>query len=130
MKELRTYDDVVIKEADKGAGVVVLDKTLYVREALRQLNDNNVYQKLDSDPTEDIINHLNVTLVRLVNEGVITKEMADFANPKGTKRGRFYLLSKVHKIGHFMNLRDKLRQTCTIVKDKFCKEWSSVVKCS
>ena len=99
LKELRSYDDVVIKEADKGAGVVILDKTLYVREALRQLNDDNVYQKLDSDPTEDIITQLNVTLLRLVNEGVITKEMADFANPKGTKPGRFYLLPKVHKIG-------------------------------
>ena len=72
-----------------------------IREAHRQLHQNTVYKVLDfdNDPTEAIIAEITVTLNRLANEGVITQDMANYANPRDTKPGRFYLLPKVHKCG-------------------------------
>ena len=50
---LKERDDIVIKPADKGSAVVVMDKSDYIQEAERQLSDNRFYKKLDSDPTVD-----------------------------------------------------------------------------
>lgn len=42
LKNLKRYEDIVIKQADKGSAVVVMDKNRYIREAMRQLNDGEV----------------------------------------------------------------------------------------
>jgi hypothetical protein len=44
---------MIIKPADKGSAVVVMDKTTYLQEAERQLSDCRFYEKFDSDPTLD-----------------------------------------------------------------------------
>jgi hypothetical protein len=52
-KELKERDDIVIKSADKGSAIVVMDKVDYLEEANRQLMEERFYKKLDSDPTEE-----------------------------------------------------------------------------
>lgn len=39
LQTLAEDPDVVIKEADKGGGIVILDKTMYITEVERQLTD-------------------------------------------------------------------------------------------
>ena len=48
LRELKSYDDIVIKEADKESTVVAMDKSLYIKKGHRLLNDTNVYQLLHS----------------------------------------------------------------------------------
>ena len=55
MDNLRGYDDIIIKQADKGSAVVVMDRARYVGETMRQLNDKDTYIPLKKDPTEDMI---------------------------------------------------------------------------
>ena len=43
---LQKRDDIVIKPADKGGTVVVWDRKLYIKEAYKQLDNPNNYQKL------------------------------------------------------------------------------------
>ena len=50
LQGLKERDDIVIKSADKGSAVVVMDKVDYLEEANRQLTDERFYKKLDSDP--------------------------------------------------------------------------------
>ena len=59
LENLRKYEDLIIKQADKGSRVVVMDRTRYVAEATRQLSDVDVYVTLDRDPTEYIIKKVN-----------------------------------------------------------------------
>ena len=47
------YIYIIIKPADKGSAVVVMDKTTYIQEAERQMSDCRFYEKFDSDPTLD-----------------------------------------------------------------------------
>jgi hypothetical protein len=54
IQELKERDDIVIKPADKGSAVVVMDIVDYIEEANRQLTDERIYKKLDSDPTEEL----------------------------------------------------------------------------
>ena len=39
LRDLQERDDIIIKPADKGSAVVVMDKTTYLQEAERQLSD-------------------------------------------------------------------------------------------
>ncbi|KAK6183162.1 hypothetical protein SNE40_010692 [Patella caerulea] len=47
LSELRSDYDIVIREADKGSGVVVMDKARYLSEGYRQLDDLSVYRRTD-----------------------------------------------------------------------------------
>ena len=52
LQNLRSNEDIIIKPADKGSAVVVMDKSAYIREAERQLSDNRFDNKSDKDPTK------------------------------------------------------------------------------
>ena len=70
---LRTYDDIIIKQADKGSAVVILDRDRYVAEAIRQLNDSEVYISLRDDPTADMIRKVNGRVEKLHIDGYISQ---------------------------------------------------------
>lgn len=50
-----SYDDTAIKRADKGSGVVIMDRERYIREGRRQLSDRGVYVELEEDTMGDMI---------------------------------------------------------------------------
>ena len=43
LKDLKSNVNLVIREADKGSSVVVMDRQRYIEEGYRQLNDTSVY---------------------------------------------------------------------------------------
>lgn len=47
LKRLRNDNSIVIKPADKGSLVVIMDRAQYIREDSRQLEDKNFYRELD-----------------------------------------------------------------------------------
>lgn len=49
---LAQNESIIIKPADKGGAFVVMDKDKYVEEALRQLNNQDYYQRLLSNPID------------------------------------------------------------------------------
>ena len=51
IKSLKHNSDIIIKPADKGSAIVVLDKQSYIQEGQRQLNDTKFYEQTDSDHT-------------------------------------------------------------------------------
>ena len=48
IKGLGKNNNIVIKRADKGNSIVILDTVDYLREGLRQLSDNTFYQYMSS----------------------------------------------------------------------------------
>lgn len=65
LKELTNNKSIILKPADKGSSVVIMDKNQYIWEANRQLNDTKYYKKLqqpifpDTVPlVENIVNSL------------------------------------------------------------------------
>lgn len=46
LKGLRADHSLIIKPADKGSLVVIMDREQYVREAIRQLEDREFYEEL------------------------------------------------------------------------------------
>ena len=61
LTELCNNKNIVIKKADKGSAVVVMNTTDYLREGYRQLSDPTFYTPLKNDPTKRVSekNHTN-----------------------------------------------------------------------
>ena len=100
LKDLKSNEDIVMKEADKGSGVVVMDKDTYVNEAFRQLGDREVYRETPTDLTQQIAEMVNDRIRKLLGDGYIDDKTLDYLLVNSTPRaGRFYLLPKIHKKG-------------------------------
>ena len=52
LRNLRNGTSLVIKPADKGGAIVIMNRSDYVKEGLRQLSDEETCKKLSSDPTQ------------------------------------------------------------------------------
>ena len=94
---LRNDTSIIIKEADKGSGIVIWDREDYLREAESQLGDTNVYEELAGDSISPLIKVVKKCLNKINKRGDIPKEKLDFFLVERPKLGRFYLLPKIHK---------------------------------
>ncbi|CAJ0936573.1 unnamed protein product [Ranitomeya imitator] len=94
---LREDKNIIIKPADKGGAIVVMDRTDYIKEAYRQLGDNTVYIKLSKDPTNDIRDDISSILKTYLDLGVIDSKTRDFLIKANPVTPVLYLLPKVHK---------------------------------
>ena len=92
----KNNQDIVIKPADKGSSVVVLN-TDYIKEATSQLSNNTFYNKLDSEPT---LKH-NMEVKKILDEMLARNEIDitcyNYLYNEKPRTPRFYLLPKIHK---------------------------------
>lgn len=65
--------DIIIREADKGGAIVILDREVYIGEVLRHLNDREFYQEIPEDPSKTIMKLIQTTLVEAFNLGYISE---------------------------------------------------------
>ncbi|KAJ8034418.1 hypothetical protein HOLleu_21248 [Holothuria leucospilota] len=52
IRELREREDIIIRKADEGGAIVVLDTYDYISEAELQLSNEMFYKEVKDDPTE------------------------------------------------------------------------------
>lgn len=98
MKGLRQDNSIVIKPADKGCIVVVMDRWQYVREAMRQLEDTEFYEELTEPIYLESVERIKSELQVLQEKGILNKKQVEYIRGRDTPRERiFYLLPKVHK---------------------------------
>ena len=80
---------------DKGRGVVILDKNIYVEKCLSIL-DTSQFMKLDKNPTSSYESKIQCTL-RKIKSKLSTEEYKKFY-PTGSNASRFYGNAKAHEI--------------------------------
>ena len=71
----------MIKKADKGSAVVVMNTIDYLREGYRQLSDANFYTPLNNDPTHMVSDKITQTLISMKNKGLISEDNLDHLSP-------------------------------------------------
>ena len=99
LKQLVDNPEIIIKKADKGSAVVVMNTTDYLREGYRQLSDTKYYTKLIDDPTDTIAKNVTKTLAQMKHKGLITEKNFEHLAPDNCTEARFYMLPKIHKKG-------------------------------
>lgn len=82
-KELEKKKDIIIRLADKGGGIVVLDNKEYKKELNRLIEDKETYNELKGNPG----NKLKVMLIKIVKKaqekGILDKKDAKYLVPEG-----------------------------------------------
>ena len=51
LSNLRDDPTIIIKDAEKGSEVVICDRDDYLKEASKQIEDKNVYEEVQNDPS-------------------------------------------------------------------------------
>ena len=97
LKELIENPQVVLKKADKGSAVVLMNSNDYVQEINRQLSNQENYIKLHDDPTDRFSNNILEVIMSMRDLDYIDDNTFDYLNIPKPKPGRFYILPKIHR---------------------------------
>uniref|UniRef100_A0A6I8PYF5 Uncharacterized protein n=1 Tax=Xenopus tropicalis TaxID=8364 RepID=A0A6I8PYF5_XENTR len=97
LDNLKKDDDIVIRRADKGGQIVVLNKIDYVTEAYRQLSDIETYTLLAKNPVTSYSLELDTLLQEALNFNIIDERLISFIKNDTPKTAIFHHLPKIHK---------------------------------
>ena len=97
LRELMENDQIVIKPADKGSAVVIMDRIKYLKEGYRQLSDRKFYQKLDHCPTETYRREIQGIVEDMYQNGEIDETVKHYLTDNTCRTSQLYLLPKIHK---------------------------------
>ena len=93
---LKNDKNIIIKSADKGSAVVVWDGDDYIKEAEKQLGDQEIYEEVCNDP-EPLISTIHNTIEKIRLRGDLSADTIKYFMVKDPKFACFYLLPKIHK---------------------------------
>lgn len=88
LQVLQNNTHIVLKPADKGSSVVILDRTQYIWEAERQLSNQEHYKKLNSSIYLQTISMVEEVLENLKKEGYINEKQKTYLKGSGNPNVR------------------------------------------
>lgn len=94
---LEKDDTIILKPADKGGNLVLMDHKKYTTMCYQLLRDKETYTILGKDPTDDFLEELRGIVVKALDDGVITCEESKFILIEHPRVATFYTLPKIHK---------------------------------
>ena len=97
MRDLHNNPNITIKPADKGGSIVIMNTIDYVKEAQRQLSNQQHYKSLDKDPTIPYNRYIHHLIDQAWRLGIIDETTKENLQTKNPKIASFYLLPKIHK---------------------------------
>ena len=98
IKSLRNNPNIILKPADKGSSIVVMNKADYLKEGYRQLNNPQHYRKINAPIHPSVKEKINSSLQAIHKKRLIDKKQLEYLSvPKIPRDRKFYLLPKVNK---------------------------------
>uniref|UniRef100_A0A803J8T0 Reverse transcriptase domain-containing protein n=1 Tax=Xenopus tropicalis TaxID=8364 RepID=A0A803J8T0_XENTR len=97
IRTLKEDKNLVIRPADKGGAIVLLDYAYYKQEILEQLTDTLTYRPLPCDPTPKFKRELDAILTVALNAGWIDKDTFLYMSSDYPRTPIIYTLPKIHK---------------------------------
>ena len=115
---LSNNDQIIIKPADKGGSLVIMDKCNYVFEAERQLSDTCYYKPIPNSIQNENKIRLYSILRDMKFKNIITEKQFEYLlGPTLTQPRHFYLLPKIHKEINTWTIPNKMPPGRPIVSD-------------
>ncbi len=95
---LRSEADITITKSDKGGEMVVMRTSQLQALCLEHLNDSTTYQRLKTNPTNEIRIKVNKSVNRILTARGFAKSLVfNLQAPSSCRTQRFYALPKTHK---------------------------------
>lgn len=98
---LRDNEDIVVKEADKGGTVIIMDTDYYAYHIQAMLNDMDTYARLNSSPNAEFLADMRKLVLKF--KGILSDKEIDYILNFNMKDSNFYGLPKVHKCQDILN---------------------------
>lgn len=97
LKTLKTNNNIIIKRADKGGAISVLDKQWYLSKINSMLADRNVYLPVTNDDTDEVKLKADLLIASLKDTGYLNHKQIKYLTNFKAKCPTFYGLPKLHK---------------------------------
>lgn len=118
LKQLQGNKKIIMKPADKGNAIVIMDRDQYIWEAQRQLDNTEYYKKLTTPIYLETAQLVSEILDKLKKKGYIDYKQRLYLKGNDLPRPRrFYLLPKIHKDPQNWSIPHKIPPGRPIVSD-------------
>ena len=97
IQELVMDNSIIIRPADKGSGIAIIDTDEYINKIEKELQDTTTYKQMDRDITKDFARKAEKIVNRLHRNGYITKDTKNYMLPKNARPGKVKGNPKIHK---------------------------------
>ena len=97
IENLKENNSTVIKKADKGSNIVILNREYYIKEAMRQLSDQKFYKECTKDLTLEHHSTIQELILQMFDKKIISEQTYKFLSEGRKRTSIFYLLPKIHK---------------------------------
>ncbi|CAH2276248.1 Hypothetical predicted protein [Pelobates cultripes] len=97
LQSLRKDNRIIIKPADKGGNIVVMNSANYVEMTHKILEDRDTYHILKSDPTNVFLNEYKQILDMGCSRGLLSQDEYEFILNRNPRIATFYCLTKIHE---------------------------------
>ena len=94
---LRNNKSIIIKPADEGGAIVIMNTCDYLKEGNRQLQDQTFYKETNRDLTNQITKDIISFLRFLKDRQLLSEKHLTYLTPKNCRTPIFYMLPKIHK---------------------------------
>ena len=105
MQTLKNDPSIIIKNADKGGAIVIMDRDHYKEMSLSQLQDHQFYTKLEQN--EDRRTMLKIEKLTRKYQDNLTDNEIEYLTKYEVKSSNFYGLPKIHKC---KNIQENVRK--------------------
>ena len=103
LRQLKQRHDIIIKSADKGSATsatVIMDRSWYINECNRQLNNLTFYEQQGQDKTAMIQKRVTEYVKRVFNNKLIDQKTKQYLVQNDPRPGRFHILPKIHNVNN------------------------------
>ena len=97
LKELKNNHDIIIKPADKGSAVVLMNRDDYIKEGHRQLSDTQFYRKMNRNMTHEHNEQIKAFVDVMADRGELHPQTTNYLKNDSPRTAILYLLPKIHK---------------------------------
>ena len=125
---LKNNTEIIIKPADKGGAIVIMDKLDYIKEGERQLQQLQHYKKLDDfeKTRKKFIKEVETSLRSLKNREYIDDDIFKILFRPNPWTSNLYFLPKIHKKNNpgrpIINSVGSLTETISALVDEILKK--------
>ena len=95
--KLRDNEDIIIKSADKGGSIIIMDRQYYINKVNECLNNSEVYSKLTKNPDTKIFHSIKNLANKYKDCFDKKKKEIQYISNFDFKTANFYGLPKIHK---------------------------------
>ena len=95
--ELLHNEDIIIRPADKGSGIVVIDKEEYIESLEKEMEQSSAYERTDNDRTEEAHKKVKKLVNKMNRDGLVSDDLKNYLTPKYVQRGKLKGNPKLHK---------------------------------